>query len=251
MEHIQVIGTTVKNLKCLKNNKMSRTKKELITYDETGVKQYLRQYKANIVKDICRIDPCTKLLDLYGDGKSFNYYKEHTKAQILSIDDNPQIGKRMKGIPGTRAISIKDLCLEGIAKFSVLDMDFCGYLGLDMKENLSLLPKIMTDSGTLFITVRNGREPRFNKGTARSTNEIAIHADLFFIFMNNLIKLTRIKAIQYSSGVKTNGGRKAQNMTSMKVYHFKWEKVESKTDFHLTPEELYLDKIQEDELIVN
>lgn len=223
MDLFGVIIRIVSTLMLLRKNKMT-TKKELIDY-ESEEKAIIRRKIAETINEEYRKDNTTACLDLFGGGESYEYFTTHTKARILSIDDNPIIGKRMKKLPGTRNISIADLCKEGREKLNIHFLDFCGVLGYKMIEDLMLLPKIMTEKGFLFITLRNGRETPFGKGTMREAVEIGLSGMIEKIFARNSIKMTKITAVKYTSFAKTEGERISKAGTSMKVYKFRWETI--------------------------
>jgi hypothetical protein len=217
-----------------------KTKKNLLKYAGED-KQRIRRIIAETINDEYNKDNTTSYLDFYGTGESFNYIKRQTKARILSIDNDPIIGKKLRNIPGTRYTSLADLCLEEREKFNTIWLDYCETLNSDRLADLVLLPRIMRNKGVLFLTYRNGREGKFLKGMARSTMEIGIHADIFLTFMTNFIKVNKCFGMKYQSFPLTKGKRKKKGGTAMKVYKFTWEKVELQSDFTLKRGEELLD----------
>lgn len=201
-----------------------KTPKELITYKGED-KQIIRQRIAEKINEEYRKDPTTSYMELYGAGESFKYIKKHTKAKILSIDNNPKIGRRMKGITGTREISIQELCEEGTSKFNIIWLDYCSTLNNEVIEDLIMLENIMKNKGTLYITLAMGRERQYDKETPRTQMELGIISTIYLSLMQNLIKTEWQCTAKYKSRAETQKKRKTNRGTPMKVYKFNWERV--------------------------
>lgn len=204
------------------------TKKEDITYE--GYDKHL--IRKNVTKDINekhKKDKTTSYLDFYGAGESYKYISKRTKANILSIDNNPKIAKRFKNNIQTRFISLKNLCIEALRKFNIMWLDYCGTLNDSVEEELSLLPRIMRNKGTLYITLRMGREHDYFKGTSRSRIEREIITTICHHLAKNNIKATWKYTVKYKSIAKTKGKRKCKAPTAMKLYKFTWIRVKTKT----------------------
>lgn len=177
------------------------------------------------INKMLREDETTSYLELYGEGESYNYMRKHTKAKILSIDNDLKIGKKIKkeNKPGTRFISLSDLCKEEREKFNVMWLDYCSTLDeIGVQQDLTMIPRIMREKGTLFMTIRMGRERQFDKGTSRDLMELGILSKIYIALMDNLIQVEWQCTAKYISRATTKG--KISNKP-MKVYKFTWKKV--------------------------
>ena len=189
-------------------------------------KNVVRSKVLETINEYYKKDSTTAYLDLYGAGESFKYIKGLTKARILSIDSDPNIGKKMKGIEGTRSISIKDLCLEdNTEKFNIIWLDYCCTLTDDVLRDLNLLARKMKQKGTLYITL-SMRDVLMPKGTKREWIEYALTGAIHKTFMDNFIEVKREYTAKYNSSVENN--KKAA--TVMKLYKFTWKTVKEQTN---------------------
>lgn len=203
------------------------TPKDTIQYGGED-KQIIRRMVTAEIIEKQKKEPKTAYLDLHGSGESYRYIRKETNARILSIDNNAKIAKKMNGLPDTRYISVAELCEEGRDKFNVIWLDYCCTLNPNIENDIILLPRIMMDKGTLFLTLKMGREKQYEKGTSRRQMEMGILATIYHLLMEGLIKSNWIFTAKYGARLTISG--KPHKGKSMKIYKFTWERVEEKQE---------------------
>lgn len=168
-------------------------------------------------------------LELYGNGECYRLAKS-IGINILSIDDGrsfknkTKLKKEMNG-KDKILISLKDLCLLKMKrKNDVIWLDYCGAWNKDVQETIPLLPNIMDNKGTLFITLLCGRENILPKGTIREIIDKAVIDIIKQDFKKAKIKTKTFFKKSYLSKPQY-GTRKKTGNTRMIVHGLTWEKI--------------------------
>lgn len=199
-----------------------KTKTEDQEYTSKG-KEIIRNQIIQKIKETTN----ASILELYGSGIMYNLIKQKTNASIRSIDNNPKIGKKMEGIPDTFFGSINQYCKLSSFTHNILFLDYCGLFVESARNDLEVIPKIMQDEGTMYITLYHGRECYVQKGTIREDIERLNDYTIKDLLAENGILAKQISVFKYESIPLYKGKqkRKTDKPSIMKVYEYQWKRV--------------------------
>ena len=204
-------------------------KRKRIIALESKIKLQIRDTIARIAKE------SKSFLELYGEGDMYRYCKA-LGVNILSIDN----GKSFKHMPeyethlkrlkrelrgkDKKFISLQDLAKTSRRKHDVIWLDYCGPLSNDVWNDITALPRIMEDTGTIFITYQEGRENGLPGGTMRKVINETYARITKLAFKKAGLKVEKIIKRQYLSDAKWEG-KTRKTPKKMITIGFEWTKI--------------------------
>ena len=230
-----------------KNKKNKPTAKENIRYGGEA-KDAIRTHKEQEINKLYKKDKNTAALILYGaNGEQLDQLLANTKADILAIDNNPEMSELLRETPNARYTSIENLCLgRNEKRRNALDLDYCGDMTENVENDISLLPNIMMDEGIIWFTfcMRTGI---FQKNTNRLNMELFYEIKIIQLLAAKGFLAEKVFTVKYMGKTEDLTTGEEHHQTPMKFYEFRYRKMKPNEIIPLptTPEFITIEEMQE------